>query len=491
MSVKVCFRMFAYNSEKYIEKTLDSLIAQTEENWILYLINNGSTDSTGKICEEYVKNDSRIIYIKLETNNILTEKEKVIDKKNLEEIAKRQAEYFAVLDSDDYLDPDFIKIMYNEAKASGADVTCCGTSMFIDGQDGKYYLRQPMNCEVLNNSFSKRQFFENYGTLRTLWGKFYKPAEWAYLNDIIENKCKVVNGMDTYCVLTLLIEHTKKIKFIQNPMYFYRVRRNSFYSSKPDKKRCYEGGILFEVGKLLANKANLADNDITDFLYSVYFNHVKDLVEMLNSDTKMNLEEKVDFIEYVFEQQYFREAYNFAKVDIDVLISNVIAKLSNNLTVIEKYKLLKSYVVRMYSEINIPNWTKFNMVWKLAILCDDKNVLNWGNDNTSTVNSSNKEKIIEVVNAPLTKEHIKQKQDLLTSIENDDVNGANENLAKLLETRPLDREALYFKMYIDAFTKQFASAVLVAEIARVFWGKDEEIINMINMVYKEVENNNK
>ena len=61
MSVKVLFQMLAYNSQDYIRKTIESVIAQTDKSWILYVIDNGSTDDTGKICEEYAKKDGRII----------------------------------------------------------------------------------------------------------------------------------------------------------------------------------------------------------------------------------------------------------------------------------------------------------------------------------------------------------------------------------------------------------------------------------------------
>ena len=62
MSVKVCFRMYAYNSEEYIRKTLDSIMNQSDGSWLLYLINHGSTDGTGKICEEYAQKDTGEAY---------------------------------------------------------------------------------------------------------------------------------------------------------------------------------------------------------------------------------------------------------------------------------------------------------------------------------------------------------------------------------------------------------------------------------------------
>ncbi|MEK6951928.1 MAG: glycosyltransferase family 2 protein, partial [Nanoarchaeota archaeon] len=56
--------MIAYNEDKYIEKSLDSLLAQTYKNFILIISDDGSTDRTQQICEDCVKKDKRIIYIR-------------------------------------------------------------------------------------------------------------------------------------------------------------------------------------------------------------------------------------------------------------------------------------------------------------------------------------------------------------------------------------------------------------------------------------------
>ena len=152
------------------------------------------------------------------------------------------------------------------------------------------------------------------------------------------------------------------------------------------------------------------------------------------------------------------------------------------------YKLLKCYVVRLYSEGTISDWTSFNIIWRLSVLCDKNNLLSWGaDDNTKMIRPDNKSKIIDTFNKDLTKEQIQLKQDLLTAIEENDIELAKEKVKTLLQQRGLDREGLYFKMYIEAFCREFSMAVLVAEVARVFWGEDEEIASMINMVYAEIE----
>jgi len=95
-----------YNSERYLNKCLDSILAQTFENWEAILVNDGSTDSSGLIVDEYVKNDSRFIAVHKKNEGTLLAR-----KTGLE---NSKGEFIANIDNDDYYDPDFLKKMYDE-----------------------------------------------------------------------------------------------------------------------------------------------------------------------------------------------------------------------------------------------------------------------------------------------------------------------------------------------------------------------------------------
>lgn len=108
----------AYNIEKYIGKCLESLTGQTYKNLEILVVDDGSDDGTGAICDEMAAEDPRV---------------KVFHRKNggLSEarnfgIHKARGEYVALVDGDDYVEPDYIREMWEVTQKTGADVAICG-----------------------------------------------------------------------------------------------------------------------------------------------------------------------------------------------------------------------------------------------------------------------------------------------------------------------------------------------------------------------------
>ena len=106
-----------YNVEKYIERCVTSLVNQTYTNIEIILVDDGSTDSTGELCDNYEKADNRI---------------KVIHKKNGGLSDARNAgmkvaigNYFFFVDSDDFISTDTIKFLYENLLDKAADISTC------------------------------------------------------------------------------------------------------------------------------------------------------------------------------------------------------------------------------------------------------------------------------------------------------------------------------------------------------------------------------
>ena len=106
-----------YNVEKYLEKCINSIIIQTYKNIEIILVNDGSTDSSGKICDIYLKIDKRIKVVHKKNGGLS-------DARNVG-IENAKGKYIAFIDSDDFLDSDFIEILYNLIIEYNADVSCC------------------------------------------------------------------------------------------------------------------------------------------------------------------------------------------------------------------------------------------------------------------------------------------------------------------------------------------------------------------------------
>jgi len=107
-----------YNSEKYISKCIDSIIAQTYTNIECILIDDGSTDSSLFICERYHQSDDRIVVMHQENAGVSATRNRGI------EVAR--GKYVCFIDSDDYIQKNMCEILVAAIKHSDADVVCCG-----------------------------------------------------------------------------------------------------------------------------------------------------------------------------------------------------------------------------------------------------------------------------------------------------------------------------------------------------------------------------
>lgn len=103
-----------YNVERHLEKCLNSIVNQTYKNLEIILINDGSTDNSGVICEKYAENDSRVIYISRENKGVSASRN--------EGIELSHGDYFSFIDSDDYLELDAYEYLTNIIKEKNVDI---------------------------------------------------------------------------------------------------------------------------------------------------------------------------------------------------------------------------------------------------------------------------------------------------------------------------------------------------------------------------------
>ena len=129
--MKVSVVMAVYNAKESVGRMIDSLLAQTFHDFEIVIVDDGSTDGSGEICDNYARQDNRI---------------RVIHKKNGGVSAARQTgietalgEYVIHADADDYVEPNMLEGLYTIAKKDNADVVFC--DFFEDSANGKITLR--------------------------------------------------------------------------------------------------------------------------------------------------------------------------------------------------------------------------------------------------------------------------------------------------------------------------------------------------------------
>ena len=131
-----------YNAEKYLKKCIDSLIGQTKKEIEFILVNDGSTDSSENIIKDY--SDKRIKYFK--------NKNQGIGKTRNFGIEKSTGKYIMFLDSDDYLDKDACKYLFNKIEKENLDIVVCDFYKDIDGKIEKEKIPSFKNSSLEENS---------------------------------------------------------------------------------------------------------------------------------------------------------------------------------------------------------------------------------------------------------------------------------------------------------------------------------------------------
>ena len=119
-----------YNVEKYLRQCLDSLVGQTLQEIEIICINDGSTDSSPEIIQEYAQNDSRV--------KVITKKNSGYGDSMNRGLAKASGEYIGILESDDFLEKNAFERLYRLAKKHDADVVRANYYHFKGGENTKF-----------------------------------------------------------------------------------------------------------------------------------------------------------------------------------------------------------------------------------------------------------------------------------------------------------------------------------------------------------------
>ncbi len=209
-----------YNVEEYLPKCVDSIINQSYKNLEIILVDDGSPDNSPQICDEYAQKDSRIKVIHKENGGLS-------DARNVG-LKASNGEYVSFIDSDDWINADFISELYKGIE-SGVDIAECATRLF-DGEDRTIRVRGAEEGKI-SKSEALIKLITEEGVYPTVWDKLYKKsiiadipfAEGKYHEDDFWTwqVLKKANGL--YCS--------------EKPMYNYLQRNTSITGSDYSLKR--------------------------------------------------------------------------------------------------------------------------------------------------------------------------------------------------------------------------------------------------------------
>lgn len=204
-----------YKVEQYLHKCIDSVINQTYSNLEIILVDDGSPDNCGMICDEYSPKDSRIRVIHKGNGGLSDARNAGLD------IAT--GDYIGFVDSDDYIASDMYEILLKNAQKNGADISLCGYYNEYEGGIIKN------NCSVneqkvltASDGLKEVIYSKKYGIMA--WTKLYKKELFKNVRYPKGHVCE-----DVY-VIGDIFENVKIAVFDTTPLYYY-VHRNDSIST--------------------------------------------------------------------------------------------------------------------------------------------------------------------------------------------------------------------------------------------------------------------
>lgn len=200
-----------YNVEKYLDKCINSVVNQTYKNLEIILVDDGSTDNSSRICDDWAEKDNRIKVIHKENGGVSSARNaalKIISGK-----------YFAFIDGDDYIDRDMYSALYACAASTDFDIVFCGMCG-VDEEDNVLYT-QPMNYDEIYDNQILIKFF-NGEFLFSIWNKLYKTEILA--SNILFFNEELGYGED-YIFNYHYIKHSKSAAAIDGIYYKYLRNR--------------------------------------------------------------------------------------------------------------------------------------------------------------------------------------------------------------------------------------------------------------------------
>lgn len=257
-----------YNVEKYLNKCIESILNQTFYKFELILVDDGSSDKCGDICDEYAKKDNRIKVIHKKNGGLSSARNAGLD------IAKGQ--YIGFIDSDDYINRNMFEILYENIVKYEADISICNFEyIYEDGSMSKNKELYSDEIYILNNIESLDKLYNEDGVVFTVaWNKLYSRKLFH------ETRYDLGKIHEDEFIIHKLLYKSKYVVYTNYKLYYYLQRKESITQNKFNIKRLdivyafKERMDFFKINNL-SNLESKAQKSYIDIFFKYYYK-VKD-----------------------------------------------------------------------------------------------------------------------------------------------------------------------------------------------------------------------
>lgn len=206
-----------YKVEPYLHKCVDSILAQTYTNLEIFLVDDGSPDNCGKICDEYAQKDNRIRVIHKKNGGLSDARNVAID--------VATGEYITFVDSDDYVDTDYVDYLYQLVLQNQCQVAIVQSCFFYENTNPNKK-RIAERIEVFSSIEAIKTMFYQKHIETSAWGKLYHKS-------LFETGIRYPRGIlfEDNPVTFRLLYQSNQVVVSNKQLYFYLIRSDSIEGS--------------------------------------------------------------------------------------------------------------------------------------------------------------------------------------------------------------------------------------------------------------------
>lgn len=285
-----------YNSEKYLKKCLESILKQTYKALEIILVNDGSTDQSTNICEEYCKRYHNIKYIFQENQGVSEARNKGI--------RESTGKYLAFIDSDDTISEDYFQVLYANMTSKEVDLSivaienALGNIMNVESMEVDFSKEDQEKFLILNKSFLL------YGPVAKLYKRevvnknnIEFPKEMFYGEDLIFN-CQYLK----YC---------NRLSYDHRATYFYSRDNQESLSQKVREDRFENELILCKALRGMFLAKGIYGEEYERYLEERIFDEGYNSVFDTLKDFSLSKEDKVNRINKIIKHERFQKAMDY------------------------------------------------------------------------------------------------------------------------------------------------------------------------------------
>lgn len=219
--IKVSIIVPVYNVLEYLPECIESLLSQSYKNYEIILVNDGSNDGSGNLCDEYTQNYENIFVLHKENGGISSARNAGLD--------LATGDYIAFVDSDGFVSSDYLKVMVDLIEKYDCDLVCCdyNRGKVVDWSQKEEVIEVRENKEIL------KKMYINDGQITVVWNKLYSKSFFT------DNNLRFKEGInyEDMQLMPRILHNAEKMVITNRNLYFYRQREGAITKTKGFTKK--------------------------------------------------------------------------------------------------------------------------------------------------------------------------------------------------------------------------------------------------------------